>query len=75
MWPAGEGWIKANLEHTGFYRVNYDSQNWARLIQHLNDNPDSSVSRPAVGIHVIRIASHLLRMCTCVFTCVYNFVL
>lgn len=29
-------WIIGNLQHTGFYRVNYDANNWNRLIEQLN---------------------------------------
>ena len=29
-------WIIANLKHAGFYRVNYDKNNWELLIQQLN---------------------------------------
>ena len=29
--------IKANIKHTGFYRVNYDVNNWNELIKQLNN--------------------------------------
>ena len=32
---TGASWYKINVEHTSFIRVNYDSQNWKRLINHL----------------------------------------
>ncbi|XP_001922987.2 aminopeptidase N isoform X1 [Danio rerio] len=31
-------WILANLNVTGYYRVNYDSQNWERLIKQLTSD-------------------------------------
>ena len=32
------GWFKANVGQTGFYRVNYDEENWKRLSQQLRHN-------------------------------------
>ena len=32
-------WIIANIKRTGFYRVNYNAQNWQRLIVQLNSDP------------------------------------
>lgn len=31
-------WLVANINMTGFYRVNYDSDNWDRLLATLNTN-------------------------------------
>lgn len=33
-----ESWFIANLKHSGFYRVNYDSKNWNLLIQQLKED-------------------------------------
>lgn len=33
---SGDSWILANVNVTGFYRVNYDLENWERLIAQLN---------------------------------------
>ena len=33
-----DDWFLANIQHYGYYRVNYDNENWARLIQQLVDN-------------------------------------
>jgi len=30
-------WVIGNIKHSGFYRVNYDSENWNILINQLND--------------------------------------
>ena len=32
-------WLVANINMTGYYRVNYDSGNWERLIAQLNTAP------------------------------------
>lgn len=31
-------WLVANINMTGFYRVNYDEDNWERLIAKLSSN-------------------------------------
>lgn len=31
-------WFIINLHQTGYYRVNYDNDNWKMIIQHLQDN-------------------------------------
>ena len=31
-------WIIGNIKHAGFYRVNYDANNWNELIKQLNTN-------------------------------------
>ena len=35
--PAN-AWIKVNAGQSGFYRVNYDVDNWDKLIRQLNTN-------------------------------------
>lgn len=32
-------WLLANINQTGYFRVNYDLQNWRLLIQQLHDKP------------------------------------
>lgn len=32
------GYILANLDVAGFYRVNYDSQSWNNIVQQLTSN-------------------------------------
>jgi aminopeptidase N len=31
-------WIIGNIQHAGFYRVNYDQENWKMLIKQLNED-------------------------------------
>lgn len=35
---SSDWWILANINVTGFYRVNYDLGNWDRLISQLNSD-------------------------------------
>lgn len=35
---SADEWLVANINMTGFYRVNYDSGNWDRLLATLNAN-------------------------------------
>ncbi|RZF47936.1 hypothetical protein LSTR_LSTR008740 [Laodelphax striatellus] len=32
---GGDGWVIFNVQHKGFYRVNYDEENWMRIIKQL----------------------------------------
>lgn len=32
-------WLLGNINQTGYFRVNYDLQNWKLLIQQLHSNP------------------------------------
>ncbi|XP_013871009.1 aminopeptidase N isoform X2 [Austrofundulus limnaeus] len=36
MRVSGEGWVLANTNVSGYFRVNYDANNWARLLSLLN---------------------------------------
>ena len=31
-------WLIGNIQHSGFYRVNYDLENWNKLIKQLKEN-------------------------------------
>lgn len=44
MMLNNSGWLLANVDMKGFYRVNYDPDNWERLL-------DILTSRPQVQIH------------------------
>lgn len=35
-----DNWLVANINTTGFYRVNYDSANWERLLDTLSKTPE-----------------------------------
>lgn len=35
----GNSWLLGNINQTGYFRVNYDLQNWRLLIQQLHSNP------------------------------------
>lgn len=39
---TADGFILANLDVSGFYRVNYDSKSWENIIQQLKVNKDVS---------------------------------
>lgn len=33
---SDKSWIKMNAGQTGFYRVNYEKENWDKLVRHLH---------------------------------------
>ena len=35
-----DGFVLANLDASGFYRVNYDEKSWLNIIKQLNANKD-----------------------------------
>lgn len=35
---TNDGFILANLEAAGFYRINYDAQSWTNIVQQINSN-------------------------------------
>lgn len=52
-------WIKANVNQSGFYRVNYDESMWAAIIEALHKN--HSVFSPADRAGLIDDAFTLCR--------------
>lgn len=41
-WPVGK-WIKGNFKQVGYYRVQYDDDNWNALIKQLNTDHTVSI--------------------------------
>ena len=35
-------WLLGNVDQMGYYRVNYDAENWDKLIQQLSDEHEVS---------------------------------
>lgn len=42
--PENVKWIKVNAHQTGYYRVLYNDDNWANIIEDLLNNPDKFAS-------------------------------
>jgi len=42
MKASGEEWVLANTNVSGYFRVNYDLENWDRLLSLLNTNHEVS---------------------------------
>ena len=38
-----KNWIIGNIKHSGFYRVNYDLDNWNLLINQLNNESEFEI--------------------------------
>ena len=37
-WASSDGWIKANVDQIGYYRVNYETKNWKSLYLQLQSD-------------------------------------
>ena len=37
-WVSSDGWIKANVDQIGYYRVNYETENWKSLYLQLQSD-------------------------------------
>ena len=37
-WASSDGWIKANVDQIGYYRVNYETENWKSLYLQLQSD-------------------------------------
>lgn len=65
---SGDKWILANINVTGFYRVNYDIGNWERLTVQLNSDHKvhtntQSNTHWGVIVRELRLASNQLFSC------------
>lgn len=58
-WLKTSGWIKANVDQIGYYRVNYEKSNWKALVNQLNT--DHAVLNAADRSGLIDDAFHLAR--------------
>ncbi|PFX22359.1 Glutamyl aminopeptidase [Stylophora pistillata] len=58
-WSKTSGWIKANVDQIGYYRVNYDIDNWKALYNQLNT--DHTLISAADRSGLIDDAFHLAR--------------
>ncbi len=45
MKSTGNNWVLVNLNITGYYRVNYDTENWERLLNQLTGNHEVKTQR------------------------------
>ncbi|XP_067653450.1 uncharacterized protein [Haliotis asinina] len=55
----GSSWIVGNVQHHGFYRVNYDMDNWKNIIKQLKENHDAII--PINRAQIINDAADLAR--------------
>ncbi|XP_053976698.1 aminopeptidase N-like [Hylaeus volcanicus] len=53
-------WIIVNLQHTGYYRVNYDSTNWRKIVKYLNTN-DYAKIHAGNRVHLMDTAYNLMK--------------
>ena len=54
-------WLLGNINQTGYFRVNYDLQNWKLLIQQLHNNPQVSLLLcPSVCLFLLSSLSFIL---------------
>uniref|UniRef100_A0A8C4XGQ1 Aminopeptidase n=1 Tax=Erpetoichthys calabaricus TaxID=27687 RepID=A0A8C4XGQ1_ERPCA len=59
---TGAEWVLANINVTGYYRVNYDMQNWERLLSQLQrDHSVSAGVQVIFGIDQTRAINKILR--------------
>lgn len=48
--PENVKWIKVNAIQNGYYRVVYNDDNWASLIEELSNNPNRFSSEVCIDI-------------------------
>ena len=56
-------WIVANIDTSGFYRVNYDQENWERLLATLQTDPQ--VQNTHKHLYCTVCVSALVLHCCC----------
>lgn len=49
---SGDLWVLANINITGYYRVNYDLGNWERLIAQLNSDHEVHIQASSDMFHL-----------------------
>ena len=67
--PAGtkeNSWFKMNVGQTGFYRVNYQIENWQKLVRQLNTSHQVTV--------IVLLSNLLSGVCYCFHPCSRVFV-
>ncbi|XP_037954281.1 endoplasmic reticulum aminopeptidase 2 isoform X2 [Teleopsis dalmanni] len=48
--PENVRWIKVNAMQSGYYRVLYNDDNWAKLVEDLSKNPEKFTSQDRIGL-------------------------
>lgn len=43
-------WVKFNAEQMGYYRVQYEDENWNRIIEQLKNNPEKFSPKDRMGL-------------------------
>lgn len=52
---SGDLWVLANINITGYYRVNYDLGNWERLIDQLTSDHEVHIQASSVAVVILNV--------------------